>query len=103
MTAFGTALRLPFIGGSIVKPLATDLTAGQVMQLGWAYFRADTGHALHCRLGGEPGQRGRRVRDLRLRGQRRHDRDVHGAVGAAARRRRACPTRRAASSADRKL
>jgi hypothetical protein len=25
------------------------------MQLGWAYFRADTKKALHCRLGGEPG------------------------------------------------
>ena len=55
VTSFGTALKLPFDGGSIVKPLATDLTAGQVMQLGWAYFRADKQHALHCRLGGEPG------------------------------------------------
>ena len=42
VTSFGTALKLPFTGGSIVKPLATDLSAGQVMQLGWAYFRADT-------------------------------------------------------------
>ena len=24
------------------------------MQLGWAYFRADTDDALHCRLGGDP-------------------------------------------------
>ena len=24
------------------------------MQLGWVYFRADTGRALHCRLGGDP-------------------------------------------------
>ena len=24
------------------------------MQLGWVYFRADTGSALHCRLGGDP-------------------------------------------------
>jgi len=55
VTSFGTALKLPFNGGSIVKPLATDLSAGQVMQLGWAYFRADKGGALHCRLGGEPG------------------------------------------------
>ena len=55
VTSFGTALKLPFNGGSIVKPLATDLSAGQVMQLGWAYFRADKQHALHCRLGGEPG------------------------------------------------
>ncbi len=55
VTSFGTALKMPFKGGSIVKPLATDLSAGQVLQLGWAYFRADTGRALHCRLGGEPG------------------------------------------------
>jgi len=55
VTSVGTALRMPFKGGDIVKPLATDLTAGQVMQLGWAYFRADTNKALHCRLGGEPG------------------------------------------------
>jgi LCP family protein required for cell wall assembly len=55
VTSFGTALKLPFRGGSIVKPLATDLSAGQVLQLGWAYFRANTKSALHCRLGGEPG------------------------------------------------
>jgi hypothetical protein len=24
------------------------------MQLGWVYFRADTGRSLHCRLGGDP-------------------------------------------------
>ena len=55
VTSVGTALLLPFKAGSIVKPLATDLSAGQVMQLGWAYFRANTERALHCRLGGEPG------------------------------------------------
>lgn len=55
VTSAGTALKLPFRGGNIVKPLATDLTAGQVLQLGWAYFRANTTSALHCRLGGEPG------------------------------------------------
>ena len=55
VTSAGAALKLPFRGGSIVKPLATDLSAGQVIQLGWAYFRADTKSALHCRLGGEPG------------------------------------------------
>ena len=26
----------------------------ELIQLGWAYFRADTGRALHCRLGGDP-------------------------------------------------
>ena len=55
VTSLGTALKLPFRAGSIVKPLATDLSAGQVMQLGWAYFRANPKSALHCRLGGEPG------------------------------------------------
>jgi len=55
VTSFGTAVKLPFRGSSIVKPLATDLTAGQVLQLGWVYFRANTKGALHCRLGGEPG------------------------------------------------
>lgn len=55
VTSAGTALKLPFRGGNIVKPLATDLSAGQVLQLGWAYFRANTTSALHCRLGGEPG------------------------------------------------
>ena len=53
LTGFWTALRMPFLGGKVVKPLATDLSAWQVLQLGWAYFRADTGKALHCRLGGD--------------------------------------------------
>ncbi len=55
LTSFGGAVKLPFIGGDVVKPLATDLSAGEILQLGWAYFRADSAHALHCRLGGEPG------------------------------------------------
>ena len=54
VTGAGTALRLPFVGGDLVKPLATDLSAWELMQLGWVYFRADTGRALHCRLGGDP-------------------------------------------------
>ena len=54
VTSVGTALKLPFVGGDLVTPLATDLGAWDLMQLGWAYFRADTGKALHCRLGGDP-------------------------------------------------
>jgi LCP family protein required for cell wall assembly len=54
VTSVGTALRLPFVGGDLVRPLATDLTAWELMQLGWVYFRADKGRALHCRLGGDP-------------------------------------------------
>jgi LCP family protein required for cell wall assembly len=54
VTSAGTALKLPFVGGDLVEPLATDLGAWELMQLGWVYFRADTGKALHCRLGGDP-------------------------------------------------
>ncbi len=54
VTSVGGAFRLPFIGSDLVKPLATDLSAWELMQLGWVYFRSDTGRALHCRLGGDP-------------------------------------------------
>ena len=50
----GTFVKLPFVGGDLVKPLTTDLSAGQLLQLGWVKFRANPGRALHCRLGGEP-------------------------------------------------
>jgi polyisoprenyl-teichoic acid--peptidoglycan teichoic acid transferase len=49
MTSLSSAVKLPFIGGDLTKPLATDLSAFQFMELGWVYKRA---HALHCRLGG---------------------------------------------------
>jgi LCP family protein required for cell wall assembly len=51
MTGFSTLVKLPFIGGKLAKPLATDLSALQFMQIGWIYRR---GHELHCRLGGTP-------------------------------------------------
>jgi polyisoprenyl-teichoic acid--peptidoglycan teichoic acid transferase len=51
LAGFGTLVKMPFIGGDLLKPLATDLTAGQFLQLGWVKFR---GHTLHCRLGGIP-------------------------------------------------
>jgi polyisoprenyl-teichoic acid--peptidoglycan teichoic acid transferase len=54
VTGFWSALKLPFRGSTIVKPLATDLSAWQVLQLGWVYFRTNSGNALHCRLGGDP-------------------------------------------------
>ncbi|HUP32753.1 MAG TPA: LCP family protein [Gaiellaceae bacterium] len=53
-----TFFKLPFIGDDLVKPLATDLSAGQLLQLGWAKFRANPSSALHCRLGGEPQSSG---------------------------------------------
>ena len=49
-----TFFKLPFIGDDLVKPLATDLSAGQLVQLGWVKFRSNASSALHCRLGGEP-------------------------------------------------
>ena len=54
IVSFGTFLRLPFIGDDLAKPLTTDLSAGQLVQLGWARFRANDDRSLHCRLGGEP-------------------------------------------------
>jgi LCP family protein required for cell wall assembly len=50
LASFGTYVRMPFIGGSLLKPLATDLSANQFIELGWNKFRA--GHTIHCRLGG---------------------------------------------------
>jgi polyisoprenyl-teichoic acid--peptidoglycan teichoic acid transferase len=58
IASFGTFLRLPFIGDSLAAPLATDLSAWQLSQLGWVRFRADSGNSLHCRLGGEPSADG---------------------------------------------
>ena len=49
LTGFGTMLGMPFNGGDLMRPLATDLSAGQLLQLGWVKFR---GAALRCRLGG---------------------------------------------------
>src|SRR3990170_115173 len=54
----GTFVRLPFIGGDLARPLTTDLSAGQLLQLGWVRFRANSSRALHCRLGGEPDSSG---------------------------------------------
>ncbi|HEX6491208.1 MAG TPA: LCP family protein [Gaiellaceae bacterium] len=51
LASVGTFLKLPFIGGDLLKPLATDLSATDFLQLGWLKFRA--GDTLHCRLGGK--------------------------------------------------
>lgn len=53
IASFGTYLRLPFMGDSLAAPLATDLSAWELAQLGWVRFRTDS--SLNCRLGGEPG------------------------------------------------
>jgi polyisoprenyl-teichoic acid--peptidoglycan teichoic acid transferase len=54
LTSFGTLVRLPWIGDDVTKPLATDLSTGEFIQLGWRRFRGGTDRAIHCRLGGEP-------------------------------------------------
>jgi LCP family protein required for cell wall assembly len=53
LVSAGTFVKLPFIGADLVKPLTTDLSAGQLLQLGWVRFRANESRSLHCRLGGE--------------------------------------------------
>jgi LCP family protein required for cell wall assembly len=54
LTSAGVLARLPFSGDSLLEPLATDLTTGQLLQLGWVKFRASGGNTLYCRLGGDP-------------------------------------------------
>jgi polyisoprenyl-teichoic acid--peptidoglycan teichoic acid transferase len=50
LASFSTFMRLPLIGGDVMKPLATDLSANDFVALGWAKFRS--GRTFHCRLGG---------------------------------------------------
>ena len=57
-TSPSTLIGLPFDGGTLAKPLTTDLTAGQLMQLGWVKFRASASTSVHCRLGGDLGGSG---------------------------------------------
>jgi LCP family protein required for cell wall assembly len=52
VVSFGTFLRGPFIAGDLVRPLATDLSANQLVQLGWRKFRTPDSGRLRCRLGG---------------------------------------------------
>jgi anionic cell wall polymer biosynthesis LytR-Cps2A-Psr (LCP) family protein len=52
LLGFGTYFGLPFNGSKLVKPLTTDLSAWQFVQLGWVLKRAPASKALHCRLGG---------------------------------------------------
>jgi LCP family protein required for cell wall assembly len=57
-TSPGTLIKVPFDGGSLAKPLTTDLSAGQLAQLGWVKFRASSAGSVHCRLGGDLGGSG---------------------------------------------
>jgi LCP family protein required for cell wall assembly len=51
LVGVGTFLRLPFNGDELLRPLATDLSANQLLQLGWVKFREGT--TIRCTLGGE--------------------------------------------------
>jgi LCP family protein required for cell wall assembly len=52
LTGPATLARMPLVGDELLRPLATDLTAGEFAQLAWVKFRAPEDRALHCRLGG---------------------------------------------------
>lgn len=55
LASFGTFLRMPFSGASYVKPLTTDLSTAQLVELAWVKFRSSNSTAVHCRLGGDLG------------------------------------------------
>jgi polyisoprenyl-teichoic acid--peptidoglycan teichoic acid transferase len=52
IVSFKEYLKAPFNGDDIVKPLATDLSAAQILELGWVKFRTPSSGRLRCRLGG---------------------------------------------------
>jgi LCP family protein required for cell wall assembly len=56
LASFGTFLRLPFMGADLAAPLATDLSAWELAQIGWIRFRSSG--SLRCRLGGTPSSAG---------------------------------------------
>ena len=51
-----TLLHLPKVGNALGEPLTTDLSASDLVALGWRRFRA--ARTLHCRLGGTPATYG---------------------------------------------
>ena len=48
----GNLLHLSTVGSAIAKPLTTDLTANEVLELGWVKFRSQ--QTVQCHLGGTP-------------------------------------------------
>jgi polyisoprenyl-teichoic acid--peptidoglycan teichoic acid transferase len=50
--SFGSFVRMPFIGDDLVKPLATDMSANQLLELGWVKYRTPSSGTIRCRLGG---------------------------------------------------
>jgi LCP family protein required for cell wall assembly len=57
VASLGTFFKLPFMGDELAAPLATDLSAWELVQLGWVRFRSG-GNEVRCRLGGEPSSAG---------------------------------------------
>ena len=52
LTSPGVLAKMPFIGDDVMRPLTTDLSAGQMIQL--ALVKRRSGSELRCRLGGTP-------------------------------------------------
>ena len=52
LTSFATLVRMRLLADDLIAPLATDLSASELAQLGWVTKRA--GRTLRCRLGGTP-------------------------------------------------
>ncbi|MDX6523677.1 MAG: polyisoprenyl-teichoic acid--peptidoglycan teichoic acid transferase [Gaiellales bacterium] len=52
LVSFSSLLHLPSIGRDIARPLTTDLSANELLGLGWEKFRAS--RTLECHLGGTP-------------------------------------------------
>jgi polyisoprenyl-teichoic acid--peptidoglycan teichoic acid transferase len=50
--SFTTFIKAPFVGDDLVRPLTTDLSASQILQLGWVKRRTPASGWLRCRLGG---------------------------------------------------
>jgi LCP family protein required for cell wall assembly len=50
LSSTSTFVKAPFDAGKYMRPITTDLSAWELLQLGWVYKRA--GRVLHCRLGG---------------------------------------------------
>ena len=79
LTSPGVLLKMPFIGDDVMKPLTTDLSAGELIQLGLVKKRS--GNERRCRLGGTP-----ELRELppARRGGSPDGGRIHGHLGAAA-------------------
>jgi LCP family protein required for cell wall assembly len=52
LVSFSSLLHLPSIGSSLAKPLTTDLSANELLGMGWNKFRAS--RTLECHAGGTP-------------------------------------------------